>query len=197
MTPATSRAKTGRSVQPAHNGECSILNAGSMPPKYPRTYVNIRLEQVAHTARKAAETVYRREFGLDTFQIRIFRVVHTKTLQPVSEIAKIANRDRTFVSRMMSSSLVLGSWNAPLRKMTHGKFLPKLTPAGQPLARRANKLGDALNKDLLSVLNSREREYLQVCLVKLSKCGQKIVIMRISAARRLQTIYLLAEARKP
>jgi hypothetical protein len=102
MTPATSRAKTGRSVQPAHNGECSILNAGSMPLKSPWTYVNIWLEQLAHTARKAAETVYRREFGLDTFQIRILRVVYTKTLQPVSEIAKITNLDRTFVSRMIS-----------------------------------------------------------------------------------------------
>jgi hypothetical protein len=92
---------------------------------------------------------------------------------------------------------VLSSWNAPSRKMTHGKFLPRLTPAGERLVRRANKLGDALNKDLLRVLNSREREYLEVCLAKLSKCGQRIVIMRISAARRLQTIYLLAEARKP
>ena len=65
-------------------------------------YVNIRLAQIAHTARKAAETVYRREFGLDTFQIRILRDVHTKTLQPVGEIARITNLDRTFVSRMIS-----------------------------------------------------------------------------------------------
>ena len=68
---------------------------------------------------------------------------------------------------------MLGSWNAPSRKMTHGKFLPKLTPVGARLVRRANKLGDALNKDLLSVLNSREREYLEVCLVKLSKWRPK------------------------
>jgi MarR family transcriptional regulator, temperature-dependent positive regulator of motility len=144
-----------------------------MPLKPPWNYVNVRLEQVAHTARKAAEVIYRRELGLDTFQIRILRIVHTKGFQPVSEIAKMANLDRTFVSRMISRLVRAGLLERTIAEDDARKFLPKLTPAGQRLVHRANRLGDGLNKDLLSVLNSREQEYLEACLAKLSKWRPK------------------------
>ena len=105
-------------------------------------------------SKSKAEVIYRRELGLDTFQIRILRIVHTKGLLPVSEIAKIANLERTFVSRMISRLVRAGLLERTIAEDDARNFLPKLTPAGQRLVPRANKLGDTLNNDLLSVLNS-------------------------------------------
>jgi DNA-binding MarR family transcriptional regulator len=134
----------------------------------PWNYVNIRLEQVARTARKAADAVYRRELGLDIFHIQVLRVVDSKAGQPVSEIVTMSNLERTLVSRIISSLVRAGLLERTISEKDARKFLLELTAEGERLVRKANKLGDAMNNDLLSVLDPHEQKCLETCLSKLS-----------------------------
>lgn len=140
----------------------------STSPDSPWSYLNIQLERVASTARKAADAVYRKELGLDIFQIRILRVVYSKPRQPVNVIVKMSNLERTLVSRIISKLVRAELLQRTISSDDARHFLLELTSAGKRLVRRANTLGDAMNADLLSVLSAREQESLQLCLAKLS-----------------------------
>lgn len=132
-------------------------------------YINMRLERVALTARGAADRVYRRELGMDIEHIRILRIVSWKPDKPVSWVVRESNLDRTLVSRIISTLVKQGLLQRTISPSDARQFLLTTTPEGEERVREANVLGDALNLDLLSVLDQHELETLERCLQKLSQ----------------------------
>ncbi|MBN9038293.1 MAG: winged helix-turn-helix transcriptional regulator [Rhizobiales bacterium] len=132
-------------------------------------YINMRLERVALTARGAADRVYRRELGMDIEHIRILRIVSWKPGKPVSWVVRESNLDRTLVSRIISTLVKQGLLQRTISPSDARQFLLTTTPEGEERVREANVLGDALNLDLLSVLDQHELETLERCLQKLSQ----------------------------
>lgn len=133
------------------------------------SYINIRLERVALAARNAADRVYRREFGMDIQQIRILRIVFENPGRPVSWIVRESNLDRTLVSRIISSLVAQKLVERTISPDDARQFLVTTTPNGEERVQQANTLGDALNLDLLSVLDRNELETLERCLHKLAQ----------------------------
>lgn len=133
------------------------------------SYINVRLERVALTARDAADRVYRREFGMDIQRIRILRIVSAEPGRPVSWVVRESNLDRTLVSRIISSLVEQKLLERTISPDDARQFLLTTTPEGEERVRQANVLGDALNLDLLSVLDRNELETLERCLHKLAQ----------------------------
>lgn len=138
-----------------------------------RNYVNIRLEQVARTARDAADKVYRRECGIDILHLRILRIVAETPGRPVNWVVGESNLDRTLVSRMITNLVKRTLLERAISPDDARQFLLFTTPAGQDLVRKADVLGDALNADLLSVLDKRELDTFEKCLTKLAQWRPK------------------------
>lgn len=138
-----------------------------------RNYVNIRLEQVARTARDAADKVYRRECGMDILHIRILRIVAETPGRPVNWVVGESNLDRTLVSRMITNLVKRNLLERTISPDDARQFLLETTPAGQKIVDQANVLGDALNSDLLGVLSPQELETFETCLAKLAQWRPK------------------------
>lgn len=138
-----------------------------------RNYVNIRIEQVARRAREAADRVYRREFGIDILHIRILRIVAEVPGQSVNWAVNESNLDRTLVSRMITNLVKLKLLERTISPSDARQFLLSTTPTGNDLVDRANVLGDALNRDLLSVLDPQELVTFEACLAKLAEWRPK------------------------
>jgi DNA-binding MarR family transcriptional regulator len=141
-----------------------------MKPSSPsfRDYVNFRLERVSRNAREKADEIYRRRCGLDILQIRVMRFIAETPGLSVNAVVRESMLDRSLVSRIVSSlvhqKLIVRTISAEDAR----QFLLVATPAGKRRVREANLLGDALNLDLLSVLDQREIVILEQCLAKLA-----------------------------
>ena len=133
-----------------------------------RDYVNFRLERVSRTAREAADKVYTRTCGLDILQIRVLRVVAEKPGQAVNSIVRELMLDRSLVSRIISKLVRQKLIRRTISPADARQLLLAATAAGQQRVRKANALGDALNLDLLSVLDEQEIEIFDRCLAKLA-----------------------------
>lgn len=133
-----------------------------------RNYVTYRLEQVARMARETADAVYRERCGLDLRHIRILRIVAETPEQTVNVIVRESRLDRSLVSRIISSlvrrKLVVRTISATDARQFH----VSTTPAGAEMVRQANRLGDALNLDVIGVLDPQELKVFERCLAKLA-----------------------------
>ena len=138
-----------------------------------RGYLNIRLEQVARAARYAANKVYQREYGIDIDHLRIMRIVVATPNQPVKWVVRESNLERTLVSRIIGRLVKRQLLDRTISPDDARQFLLIATPAGEKLVASANVLGDALDLDLLGVLDQRERDTFEKCLVKLAQWRPK------------------------
>lgn len=136
-------------------------------------YVNMRMERVALDARNAADKVYRRKCGLDIQHIRILRIVAATPGQAVNWVVRESNLDRTLVSRIISKLVKKGLLERTISHEDARQFLLWTTEAGEDMVDHANLLGDAMNLDLLSVLDQDELEVFERCLTKLAQWRPK------------------------
>lgn len=132
-----------------------------------RQYVSFRLEHVSKVARDAADTIYRRECGLDIRQLRVLRVLETEPDLTVSEIVEETMFERTLVSRIIHGMVKQKLVARRICDDDARQIRLSLTPAGFDRVIVAGKLGDDLNEDLLSVLTKEQRKSLNLCLDKL------------------------------
>ncbi|MGV1793349.1 MarR family transcriptional regulator [Rhizobium lusitanum] len=139
-----------------------------------RSYMNIRLEKVARTAKEAADKVYRREFGLDIQHLRILTIVVETPGQPVNWVVQESNLDRTLVSRLITNLAKRGLIERILSKEDARQFLLQATPAGDKLAEQADIIGDTMNEDMLKVLTEQELQILDRCLAKLAEWKPRV-----------------------
>lgn len=133
-----------------------------------RNYVTYRLEQVVRMARETADAVYRERCGLDLRHIRILRLASETPERTVNVIVQESRLDRSLVSRIISDlvrqKLVIRTISATDARQFH----VSTTPAGDEMVRQANHLGDALNLDVIGVLDPQELEVFERCLAKLA-----------------------------
>jgi DNA-binding MarR family transcriptional regulator len=150
---------------------CELLMTG---PKHTfRDYVNFRLDSVSRTAREAADQVYKRQCGLDILHIRILRIVAEKPDLAVNSVVRESMLDRTLVSRIITNLVRQSLIRRTISPADARQVLLATTPAGEQCVRKANALGDALNLELLSVLDKHEIEVFDRCLAKLAKWRPK------------------------
>jgi MarR family transcriptional regulator, temperature-dependent positive regulator of motility len=76
--------------------------------------------------------------------------------------------DRSLVSRIISNLVRQKLIKREISPRDARQLLLTPTPAGKERVRKANALGDALNLDLLSVLDAREIKVFNQCLAKLA-----------------------------
>ena len=134
-----------------------------------RDYVNFKLDLISRIAREKADQVYKRHCELDVWQIRILRLVAEKPGLAVNLIVREAMLDRSVVSRIISSLVRQRLINRTISPLDARKILLAPTAAGRDRVRKANALGDALNLDLLRMLDAREIEIFERCLEKLAR----------------------------
>lgn len=133
-----------------------------------RDYVNFRLEAVSRNAREKADEIYQRRCGLDILQIRVLRFVAEMPGRSVNAIVRESLLDRSVVSRIISNLVRQKLIERTISVEDARQFLLTATPKGKQRVDDANELGDAMNLDLLSVLNQSEIETLERCLAKLA-----------------------------
>ena len=134
-----------------------------------RDYVNFRLERVSRIAREAADGVYTEKCGLDILHIRVLRIVAEQPRQPVSSVVRDSMLDRTLVSRIIGRLVGLKLIERSISSKDARQILLVATAAGRQRVRKANALGDALNLDLLHMLDDHEIKVFEQCLAKLAK----------------------------
>lgn len=134
-----------------------------------RDYVNFKLDLISRIAREKADQVYKRHCELDVWQIRILRLVAEKPGLAVNSIVREAMLDRSVVSRIISSLVRQRLINRTISPLDARKILLAPTAAGRDRVRKANALGDALNLDLLRMLDARDIEIFERCLEKLAR----------------------------
>lgn len=133
-----------------------------------RDYVNFRLERVSQTAREKADKVYKRLCGLDVLHIRVLRLVAETPGLAVNAIVRESMLDRSLVSRIISNLVRQKLIKREISPRDARQVLLAPTPAGRERVRKANALGDAMNLDLLRVLDAREIKVFNQCLAKLA-----------------------------
>jgi DNA-binding MarR family transcriptional regulator len=131
-------------------------------------YVSYRLELVSRTARRTADAVYKAECGLDIKKLRIMRIVEETPDTTVSELVEASMYERTLISRQIGELAKAGILTRNICTVDARQTRLSLTSVGLAFVAHANRIGDAMNKDFLSVLSPEERVVFDTCLDKLS-----------------------------
>lgn len=115
------------------------------------------LMSLATAIRRAAATVYRREFGLGQNEWRIVSVLGLDGALSNNEIAELVALDKGQLSREVSRLVERG---LVVRHRAHRSTEIRLSGDGQAVYRRLITIADCRNRHLLADLAESDREHL-------------------------------------
>lgn len=127
------------------------------------------MDQFIVTARLAANQACRSQFGMDIDHTRLLRIIMDNPGRPVNWVVRESYLDRTLVSRAISKFAKQKLVERSISDDDARQFLLNITPAGEALVKEANAMREAMELEVISVLDDDERRNFELCLAKLAK----------------------------
>ncbi|TKR53403.1 winged helix-turn-helix transcriptional regulator [Allopusillimonas ginsengisoli] len=134
-----------------------------------------RLHKVANQISRSAAMRYRREFDLSLWEWRTIALLGGRGAMSLNELAKIAGLDKGQVSRVASGLTSRGMVLREVNEIDTRKISLSLTPTGQKIYKRLNRVSNQRNTEFTECLSLSERNSLNGLLEKLERKARELI----------------------
>jgi DNA-binding MarR family transcriptional regulator len=128
-------------------------------------FLTFRLDQLSQTAMAKASQIYKERLGLNIRELRVLRAIGDQPGLSSRSLSEATFIEQTLVSKHLRK-LVDALESADARRVAL-----HLTTQGQAIRETADRLGEEMEQDFLSVLTPEELVQFNHCLAKLRGWG--------------------------
>ena len=140
-----------------------------MPPR--DAFLTFRLDQISQTAMARASQVYKARLGLNIRELRVMRAIGDEPGLSSRALSEATFIEQTLISKHLRKLVDEGYVQRSIESADARKVALNLTAKGAALRQEADRLGQEMERDFLSVLTPEELDLFNRCLAKLRGWG--------------------------
>ena len=134
-------------------------------------FLTFRLDQLSQTAMAKASQVYKERLGLNIRELRVLRGIGDQPGLSSRSLSEATFIEQTLVSKHLRKLVDAGLVQRALESADARRVALHLTTQGQASRETADRLGEEMEQDFLSVLTPEELVQFNHCLAKLRGWG--------------------------
>ena len=135
------------------------------------SFLTFRLDQLSQTAMAKASQVYKERLGLNIRELRVMRAIGDQPGLSSRSLSEATFIEQTLVSKHLRKLVDAGFALAALESADARRVTLHLTAQGEAIREEADRLGEEMERDFLSVLTPAELAQFNHCLAKLRGWG--------------------------
>ena len=120
------------------------------------SFLTFRLDQLSQTAMAKASKVYKERLGLNIRELRVLRAIGDQPGLSSRSLSEATFIEQTLVSKHLRKLVDAGLVQRELESADARRVALHLTAAGDAIRQEADRLGEAMEADFLSVLTPEE-----------------------------------------
>ena len=140
-----------------------------MPPR--DAFLTFRLDQLSQTAMAKASQVYKAQLGLNIRELRVMRAIGDEPGLSSRALSEATFIEQTLISKHLRKLVDEGYVQRRIESADARKVALHLTAKGEAIRSEADRLGEEMERDFLSVLSPEELTSFNNCLIKLRSWG--------------------------
>ncbi len=135
------------------------------------SFLTFRLDQLSQTAMAKASQVYKERLGLNIRELRVLRAIGDQPGLSSRSLSEATFIEQTLVSKHLRKLVNAGLVQRDLESADARRVTLNLTAQGQNIRETADRLGEEMERDFLSVLTPEELGQFNRCIDKLRRWG--------------------------
>lgn len=135
------------------------------------SFLTFRLDQLSQAAMAKASRVYREKLGLNIRELRVLRAIGDQPGLSSRSLSEATFIEQTLVSKHLRKLVDAGLVQRALESTDARRVTLHLTAQGQAIREEADRLGEEIERDFLSVLTREELAEFNRCIDKLRRWG--------------------------
>lgn len=135
------------------------------------SFLTFRLDQLSQTAMAKASQVYKERLGLNIRELRVLRAIGDQPGLSSRTLSEATFIEQTLVSKHLRKLVDAGLVQRELESADARRVALHLTAQGEAIRAEADRLGEEMERDFLSVLTREELAQFNRCIDKLRGWG--------------------------
>ncbi|WP_199089430.1 MarR family transcriptional regulator [Bosea sp. ASV33] len=135
------------------------------------SFLTFRLDQLSQTAMAKASQVYKEQLGLNIRELRVLRAIGDQPGLSSRTLSEATFIEQTLVSKHLRKLVDTGLVQRALESADARRVALHLTADGDAIREAADRLGEEMERDFLSVLTPEELAQFNRCIDKLRRWG--------------------------
>jgi len=135
------------------------------------SFLTFRLDQLSQTAMSKASQVYKERLGLNIRELRVLRAIGDQPGLSSRTLSEATFIEQTLVSKHLRKLVDAGLVQRALESADARRVALHLTADGDAIREAADRLGEEMERDFLSVLTPEELAQFNRCIDKLRRWG--------------------------
>lgn len=135
------------------------------------SFLTFRLDQLSQTAMAKASQVCREQVGLNIRELRVLRAIGDQPGLSSRTVSEATFIEQTLVSKHLRKLVDAGLVQRALESTDARRVALHLTAQGHTIREEADRLGEDMERDFLSVLTPEELDLFNRCIDKLRRWG--------------------------
>ncbi len=135
------------------------------------SFLTFRLDQLSQTAMAKASQVYKEQLGLNIRELRVLRAIGDQPGLSSRTLSEATFIEQTLVSKHLRKLVDAGLVQRALESADARRVALHLTAEGDAIREAADRLGEEMERDFLSVLTQEELAQFNRCIDKLRLWG--------------------------
>jgi DNA-binding MarR family transcriptional regulator len=135
------------------------------------SFLTFRLDQLSQTAMAKASQVYKEQLGLNIRELRVLRAIGDQPGLSSRTLSEATFIEQTLVSKHLRKLVDAGLVQRALESADARRVALHLTAEGDAIREAADRLGEEMERDFLSVLTPEELAQFNRCIDKLRRWG--------------------------
>jgi DNA-binding MarR family transcriptional regulator len=135
------------------------------------SFLTFRLDQVSQTAMAKASQVYKERLGLNIRELRVMRAIGDQPGLSSRSLSEVTFIEQTLISKHLRKLVDAGLVQRELESADARRVSLHLTAQGEAIRQKADRLGEDMERDFLSVLTPEEFAQFNRCIDKLRRWG--------------------------
>jgi DNA-binding MarR family transcriptional regulator len=135
------------------------------------SFLTFRLDQLSQTAMAKASQVYKERLGLNIRELRVLRAIGDQPGLSSRTLSEATFIEQTLVSKHLRKLVDAGLVQRALESADARRVALHLTAEGDAIREAADRLGEEMERDFLSVLTQEELAQFNRCIDKLRRWG--------------------------
>lgn len=140
-----------------------------MPPR--DAFLTFRLDQLSQSAMAKASRIYKAQLGLNIRELRVIRAIGDAPGLSSRALSEATFIEQTLVSKHLRKLVDAGHVHRALESADARRVVLHLTRKGETIRQEADRLGEEMEREFLSVLTTSELESFNQCIAKLRGWG--------------------------
>lgn len=136
-----------------------------------KSFLTFRLDQLSQTAMAKASQVYKEQLGLNIRELRVLRAIGDQPGLSSRTLSEATFIEQTLVSKHLRKLVDAGLVQRALESADARRVALHLTAEGDAIREAADRLGEEMERDFLSVLTPEELAQFNRCIDKLRRWG--------------------------